>query len=101
MYHVDVPVHASGFCVWPLFHQNKIVPAFFDPHAVKKNKKKVFPIKGSILGPMLFKILVKYLDYRTLCLLKKTVAIIRLRGKADTLQRQSTLETLQWAGRLE
>lgn len=39
---------------------------------------------------MLFKILVKYLDYRTVCLLKKIADSIGLGGEADTLQRQAT-----------
>lgn len=42
------------------------------------------------MSPILFKILVKYLDYRTVCLLKKPVGSIRLGREADTLQRQAT-----------
>lgn len=39
---------------------------------------------------MVFKILVKYLNFRTLCLLKKIAGTIRLRREVDTLQRQTT-----------
>lgn len=101
MCNVHVPIHASGCSVWPFLYQNKIVSAFFCPHATKAFSEKVFPhkrintVSNAIQNPCKISGLQDCMPPEKDC----RQHWIGRRGR-HIAKTSHCMETLQWAGRL-